>query len=99
MSPRREVVILSARDGSRVLASILLLIHGRSATYQAGWTSDDGRRTACHNLLLWKGIQLLKSRGILDLDLGGINAAHAAGVTKFKLGMGGTTTKLCGQFS
>ena len=99
MAPRREVAILSARDGTRVLASVLFLIHGRSATYQAGWTTPDGRRVACHNRLLWEGIARLKARGILDLDLGGINSQHATGVTKFKLGLGGTPIGLCGQFA
>jgi hypothetical protein len=99
MAPRREVAILWARDGTRVLASVLFLIHGRSATYQAGWTTPDGRRVACHNRLLWEGVARLKARGILDLDLGGINSQHATGVTKFKLGLGGTPIVLCGQFA
>lgn len=99
MAVRREVLIVTARTSEQRLASILLLLHGQSATYQASWTTEQGRRLGCHNRLLWHAVTLLRDRGISDLDLGGINRLHAEGVTKFKLGLGGERVQLCGQFA
>lgn len=83
------VMILRAMDGGTPVAGILVLQHGVSATYQVGWTSDTGRKTRAHHLLLWHAMIRLKSRGINWFDLGGINPDEAEGVTQFKAGLGG----------
>jgi hypothetical protein len=85
-------------DGVKI-AGILILCHGRSATYQIGWTSPAGRAKGAHNLLLWDGIRILKARGIQTFDLGGINDETAKGVKKFKAGMGGQHVILPGLYT
>ncbi|MCF8496214.1 MAG: GNAT family N-acetyltransferase [Alphaproteobacteria bacterium] len=84
-------------DGVPV-ASILILCHGTSATYQAGWTSQEGRDKAAHHLLLWGAVGVLKDRGILDLDLGGMNE-KTKGIRRFKMGMGGEVVCLSGLYT
>jgi hypothetical protein len=87
------------------MAVVLLLCHGRGATYQAGWNKPPKayRNMGAHNLLLWDGIRILKEKGVTHFDLGGINEDRAAGVSAFKQGLAGkkygTSITLCGLYS
>lgn len=99
MVPRQEAVILNAQENGQTIAGIMILLHGTSATYQIGWTSNSGRKLGAHHQLLWRAIVQLKEKGITDFDLGGINDECAAGVKKFKQGLGGQPVKLAGFFS
>lgn len=99
VGPRNEGTILTARQGSATIAAVLIVRHGRSATYLAGWTTPDGRTAAAHNLLLWQATLRLKATGVRDFDLGGINAESAAGILAFKRGMGGELVRTVGFFS
>lgn len=97
-APAGEALILNALRGEETVAAMLMLRHGRSATYQAGWTTEPGRETRAHHLLLWEAIQALKADGVVTLDLGGINPRMAEGVTQFKEGLGGTPLTLLGLY-
>jgi lipid II:glycine glycyltransferase (peptidoglycan interpeptide bridge formation enzyme) len=77
---------------------MMFLIHGTAATYEVGWTSDKGREIHAHNLILWKSIEELKSRGIRMLDLGGVNTTRSAGIARFKIGTGGKVLTLAGSY-
>ena len=99
MVPRGEAVIFNATDQGRTVAAILVFLHGASATYQVGWTSDKGRKLAAHHQLLWRAMLSLKERGIKDLDLGGVNDESAAGIKRFKTGLGGEEVALVGFFN
>lgn len=81
------------KDG-QAIASILLLKHATSATYQVGCCSDTGRQLGAQNLLLWHAMLELKNDGITELDLGGVNDDTAKGVKKFKEAMGGRLVRL-----
>lgn len=94
-----NVIVLRAMQGERPVAAILILRHGSSATYQIGWTSEEGRKTKAHHLLLWRACLALKDVGVEWFDAGGINEEHAAGVTQFKRGLGGKEYQLVGTFS
>lgn len=52
------------------VAHMLFLTHGSGATYHIGHTTDAGRNTHAHNLLLWQAMQALARRGCTRLDLG-----------------------------
>lgn len=95
----REAVFIWACENKVPVASILILMHGKSATYRLSWTTDEGRKANAHNVLLWYAIKLLKSKGYAYLDLGGIEPHAAEGLTTFKSGMGGDVFKLMGVFS
>ena len=94
----RNCMILNAFDGKECLAWVLILTHGRSATYQAGWSSDHGRTKNAHHLLLWRAITVLKEQDIQDFDLGGMNDKTAKGVLQFKSGLGGNPSQLVGHY-
>lgn len=93
--PARKMVLGRVLDkGGQMQACVLHFYHGRSATYQMGWTSETGRKTGAQNLLLWNSLEILKNHGIKELDLGGCNDENAKGVAQFKDGMGGVAVRL-----
>jgi lipid II:glycine glycyltransferase (peptidoglycan interpeptide bridge formation enzyme) len=94
----QDVIALSALVEGKRIAGVVLVRYGISATYFVSWTSDAGRRRNAHNLLLWQGIQALKNTGIMWLDLGGLNTAAAAGIARFKLGLGPEPFTLTGTY-
>lgn len=94
----RSMIIGKAVKDGRDIAATLFFVHGQSATYQVGWSSDEGRQYCAHHLLLWQARDILRKRGIKYLDLGGVNDESAAGVKKFKEGTNAETSKLVGHF-
>ena len=95
---RGDMMILSARLDGRMAAGVLIFRHGSGATYQAGWTSGEGRAVNAHHRLLWHAVATLKEDGALNFDLGGVNAGRAEGVTTFKAGLGARPLVLTGLF-
>ncbi|QQG36005.1 MAG: GNAT family N-acetyltransferase [Micavibrio aeruginosavorus] len=95
--PRGDMLLGQAFAGDESVAGVLFFRHGASATYQVGWSGEQGRKVNAHQLLLWQGMMRLKQEGIQDLDLGGINDI-AEGVKTFKEGMGGETVALAGMY-
>ncbi len=85
----KNMLIGTALLDNEPIAAIMLLNHGKSSTYQIGYTSETGRQKCAHHLLLWRALHELKERGINDFDLGGVNAQSAKGVKIFKQGLGG----------
>jgi lipid II:glycine glycyltransferase (peptidoglycan interpeptide bridge formation enzyme) len=95
----KNLLIGTAKLENNKIAAILILCHGTSATYQIGWSSEDGRTHSAHHRLLFESLSQLRARGITDLDLGGINDDSAKGVKTFKTGMGGETIQLAGLYT
>lgn len=94
---RSDMLIGRAFVNDEPVAGVLFFRHGASATYQIGWSGEEGRKVNAHHLLLWQGMITLKAAEIQDLDLGGINDV-AEGVRTFKEGMGGETATLSGLY-
>ncbi|SNS99644.1 MULTISPECIES: GNAT family N-acetyltransferase [unclassified Azospirillum] len=93
-----DILLLRAVKDGVPVAGIMVLGHGKAATYQIGWSSAAGRSARAHNLLLWRAVQELKAQGREWFDLGGLLPDHAAGVTAFKRGMGGEEVELVGAW-
>ncbi|MCB1530330.1 MAG: GNAT family N-acetyltransferase [Rhodospirillales bacterium] len=98
LSSKGNMLIGRALLDGRPVACVLFISHGRSATYQVGWSSEEGRRKAAHHLLLWDGTARLREKGICEVDLGGVNDESAAGVKTFKEGLGGQGICLVGHY-
>lgn len=95
----KNMLIGTALFDEKPIAAIVILIHGKSATYQIGYTSESGRKAGSHNVLLWQAVEQLKKRGIHDFDLGGVNEDTAKGVENFKKGLGGKSVETLGLFT
>jgi hypothetical protein len=96
--PAQTLLTLRADLGRDRVAGMMFLLHGESATYQVGWSNEQGRQLNAHNLLLWRAINELQKRGVRCLDLGGVNTARSAGIARFKIGTGGDVRILAGTY-
>ncbi len=95
---RDSLLILRADQGREKIAAMMFLIHGCAATYHIGWNSETGRKLGAHNLLLFQALEELKARGVVQLDLGGVNTTQGAGLARFKIGTGGRVITYCGTY-
>lgn len=102
--PSARTLTLLARD-RHLLAGMMFLRHGTSATYHLGWTSEEGRARSAHTLMLWRAMETLHADGVETLDLGLLDTERAPGLARFKLGtgavahrLGATTLSLCPSF-
>lgn len=77
-----------------MLAYLLFLLHGTTATYHVGWAAPAARRTHAHTLLMWQATTYLHQRGLTRLDLGTLDTEAAPGLARFKLGTGATARPL-----
>jgi hypothetical protein len=82
----------------RPIAGILVLRHGRAATYAMGWSNEAGRLVKAHYRLLWQAVLTLRELGVADFDLGGVDTQRGAGVARFKLGLNGAVFTLAGSY-
>ena len=97
--PRRKLLLLQvAGSGGAPMAGVLFIRHGRDATYQVGWSGEEGRAVNAHNLLLWEGVKRLKVEGVRGLDLGGIDAEKMPGIAHFKQGLGAEAFHCAGVY-
>lgn len=93
----RSSLLLEARDRDGVVAGMLFLRHGDGATYHIGVSTPRGQACSAHNLLLWDAMCRLGAKGVRELDLGRLHAAHP-GLNRFKLGSGATVRCLGGSW-
>lgn len=96
--PAKTILTMRADLGRDRVAGMLFLLHGEAATYQVGWTNDQGRDLHAHHLLLWSAIEELKARGVRWLDMGGVNTQRSAGVARFKIRTGGRVVTFAGTY-
>jgi hypothetical protein len=92
------LAVFRADLGRDPAAGMLFLIHGKRATYHVGWTSEEGRNNAAHNLILWTAMKELRARGVTVLDLGGVNTQSGAGIARFKIETGGRVLERAGVY-
>ncbi len=95
----KNILLGSASLDNKLVAGILVIRHGCSATYQIGWSSDKARSTCAHHRLLFEGVLKLKAMQVHDFDLGGMNETTAKSIKTFKTGMGGQTVTLAGLYT
>lgn len=86
-----------SRTGELLAFRCVLTLGTQAVDYIAA-TTPAGRKLRASFALLWYEIEHLKARGILDYDLGGIDAVNNPGVTQFKMGAGCKERVLLGEF-
>lgn len=93
-----QVLVVTAGNRSAIIAAMIFLRHGATATYHIGWTSEAGRDCNAHNLCLSTAMDVLHTQGFETLDLGTLDTEHAAGLARFKLGAGAQVRQLGGTW-
>ncbi len=96
--PFSDTSLLWAIDEGTAVAGIMLVLHGKSASYRMGWNTETGRKLNSHYGLLWRAVTALRDRGIESFDLGGLLPKEAPHLTHFKTGMKGDHIQLVGVF-
>jgi len=89
-----EARLFTAHTHRAPVAGLLFLRHGPWATYHVGWTSEAGRETGAHNLLMWQAMLWARATGLTALDLGALDTVNAPGLARFKLGAGAAPHRL-----
>jgi len=95
---KQDALVATAIEGGEPIASVLVIRHGRAATYFASHSNAEGRKRRAHHVLLWRAIERLREDGVAWLDLGGLDGKTMSGVTRFKLGLGGSVVTLTGSY-
>lgn len=85
--------IFVQRDSEGIVASMVFLRHGASATYHLGWRRGTASSSG-HNLLLWHAMRFLVEQSVRRLDLGQIDTVNTPGLARFKLGVGARARQL-----
>lgn len=91
-----RALLAAAEIEGRLEAFMLFMLHGNTATYQLGWSSDRGRAAEAHHHLLWASLGELRQAGAAVLDLGGIDLPR--GIVAFKLATGATPVTFPGTY-
>lgn len=90
--------LFTARSGRDVVAGMLILRHGPTATYHIGHTTEAGRSKHAHTLLLARAADWLAKNGVGVLELGTLDTVNAPGLARFKLGSGAVAHVLGGTW-
>jgi GNAT acetyltransferase-like protein len=93
----RLVVGLVMKDGTPVAGNITA-IHGDTAVYLVGASTEAGLEAKAGYLMHWRTIELIRERGVPWYDLGGIDPVENPGVTSFKLRTNGSDVTAAGPF-
>jgi len=87
-----------ASGEKELVAAIMVVKSGQSATYLMGVSTDQGRRNNATSVLLWESMQLQKEMGTALFDLGGLSELTPEGISRFKKGLGGNPYSTGGYF-
>ena len=82
-----------AKRGGETLAAAMINFYGDTATYLHGASSRKNKELMAPHLLHLRIIQEAKKRGLGQYDFGGIDEKKWPGVTRFKIGFGGSVVE------
>jgi hypothetical protein len=91
------VVGLVLKDGTPVAGNITA-IHGDTAVYLVGASTEAGLEAKAGYLMHWRTIELIRERGVPWYDLGGIDPVENPGVASFKLRTNGVDVTAAGPW-
>lgn len=98
------IFLATARVGEEIVAANVMVDYGGTRTYLHGASSDAHRDAMAPYLLHWELMRDAKRLGLTAYDWWGVAPADAgedhlwAGITRFKLGFGGTRVDYPGTF-
>ncbi|MDX9787645.1 MAG: peptidoglycan bridge formation glycyltransferase FemA/FemB family protein [Desulfobacterales bacterium] len=89
-----KVLFLLAKHGRDLLAGAIIVISGQTATYLFGASSNEKRNLMAPYLTQWTAMQIARSKGCLNYDLGAVSPGKDEthpyfGLYRFKTGFGG----------
>jgi len=94
----KNALIFEGYDKGHLIAALLVLRHGSTATLQTAWSSALGRALNTHNLLFFSAAEHLAKLGHTTFDLGVVETDHAPSLARFKLRTGAVLRPLGGTW-
>lgn len=93
--PEEKLFSLMATKDGALLGGVIMARYGTTWEYLAGFNTDAGQKANTGQLLLWRAIEEMKSRGAAHFDLGGMDSELTPpGIYRFKEGVGGERYRL-----
>ncbi len=98
-----EILFLLAVHDNDLLSGAIIVISGRTATYLFGASANRKRNLMASYAIHWKAIQLARSKGCLNYDLGAVSPSKDPdhpffGLYRFKTGFGGKIVHQTGSW-
>jgi hypothetical protein len=97
--PTKSAHVSIAYLNNTPVAGMIFLQHGKTVTYQLGWTDTVGRTHNAHQLLLHGAIENFTKRNLSWLDMGTVDSVNNPGLTRFKVRAGATLRPLGGTWA
>lgn len=94
----QAIISYVAKKHGETVGFVMVVKHGKSATYYIGWNNETGYRLDANKLLLWQAMLALKKENIVWFDLGGIDYIATRSIADFKLGTGCGYYESLGEF-
>ncbi len=94
----KDATLIEARRGGELVAGMVFLRHGKTATYHISHATPLGKKLGAHRLMLWRAAAHFARKGVVRLDLGTLDRANAPGLAQFKLGTGAKARGLGGTW-
>jgi hypothetical protein len=79
-------VLVQARSGDAVAASLLILVSPSRAYYHSGGATPEGMKLGASHAAMWFAMQAMRDRGVRAFCLGGVSERDSAGLANYKLG-------------
>lgn len=92
------IKLFFANYKNKLISAVVISFFGDTATYMHGASSNEHREVMAPHLLQWHSIKAAKELGHKYYDFYGIDEKKWPGVTRFKMGFNGKTTKYPGTF-
>ena len=93
----KHLVLVGDLNG-RPACGCIALVHGAKSYYLYAAASDEARNHDLSNAMMWKMTELLRERGVRELDLSGIDPIRNPGGAHFKRGVGGRLVATLGDW-
>lgn len=93
LGPAGKVTVIIVRKGKRAVAAIVMLKHGRRATYKFAASDESFLRHGANQLAIWTAIRKAADEGFLEFDFGRSHAANR-GLGDFKARWGAKEARL-----
>jgi lipid II:glycine glycyltransferase (peptidoglycan interpeptide bridge formation enzyme) len=85
-------------DVTDAVGLLVSVVHGDTATYLIGATTDVGRTLQANYVLLLSAMQHARAAGCRWFDIGGLNASTPDGIAHFKKGINAQPYELIGEW-
>ncbi len=94
LGPAGKVTIIIVRKGKQAVSALVMLKHGKRASYKFAASDESFLKLGSNQLAIWTAIRKASDEGFLEFDFGRSHAANR-GLADFKARWGAKEVRLC----